>query len=31
VVLAIEIVPDGSQRTDHTIKHAEYADAGIPH
>jgi Uma2 family endonuclease len=30
-VLAIEIVADGSQRTDHTIKHGEYADAGIPH
>jgi Uma2 family endonuclease len=31
VVLAIEIVSDGSHRTDHTIKHGEYADAGIPH
>jgi Uma2 family endonuclease len=31
VVLAIEIVSDGSQRTDHMIKHGEYADAGIPH
>jgi Uma2 family endonuclease len=31
VVLAVEIVSDGSQRTDHLIKHAEYADAGIPH
>jgi Uma2 family endonuclease len=29
VVLAVEVVPDGSQRTDHTIKHGEYADAGI--
>ena len=31
VVLAVEIVSDGSQRTDRTIKHGEYADAGIPH
>ena len=31
VVLAVEIVSDGSQRTDHTIKHGEYADAGVPH
>jgi Uma2 family endonuclease len=31
VVLAVEIVSDGSQRTDRTIKHDEYADAGIPH
>jgi Uma2 family endonuclease len=31
VVLAVEIVSVGSERTDHTIKHGEYADAGIPH
>jgi Uma2 family endonuclease len=31
VVLAVEIVSDGSQRTDRTIKHDEYADAGVPH
>jgi Uma2 family endonuclease len=31
VVLAVEIVSLGSERTDHTIKRAEYADAGIPH
>jgi Uma2 family endonuclease len=31
VELAVEIVSDGSQRTDHTIKHDEYADAGVPH
>lgn len=31
VVLAIEIVSVGSERTDHTIKYGEYADAGIPH
>jgi Uma2 family endonuclease len=29
--LAVEIVSGGSQRTDRTIKHGEYADAGIPH
>jgi len=31
VMLAVEIVSDGSQRTDRMIKHDEYADAGIPH
>ena len=31
VVLAVEIVSPGSERTDHTVKHLEYADAGIPH
>ncbi|MHA6628893.1 Uma2 family endonuclease [Pseudonocardia sichuanensis] len=31
VVLAVEILSDGSRRTDRTIKHDEYADAGIPH
>ena len=31
VVLAVEIISDGSVRTDRTIKHGEYADAGIPH
>lgn len=31
VVLAVEIISDGSERTDRTIKHSEYADAGIPH
>jgi Uma2 family endonuclease len=30
-VLAVEIVSRGSQRTDHLIKHSEYADAGIAH
>jgi Uma2 family endonuclease len=31
VVLAVEILSVGSQRTDRTIKHDEYADAGIAH
>ena len=31
VVLAVEVVSAGSERTDRTIKHSEYADAGIPH
>jgi Uma2 family endonuclease len=31
VVLAVEIVSVGSRRKDHVVKHAEYADAGIPH
>jgi Uma2 family endonuclease len=31
VVLAIEVISDGSRRTDRSIKHDEYADAGIPH
>jgi Uma2 family endonuclease len=31
VVLAVEIVSDGSYRTDRVVKHGEYADAGIPH
>jgi Uma2 family endonuclease len=31
VVLAMEVVSAGSERTDRTIKHSEYADAGIPH
>ena len=31
VVLAVEIVSPGSERTDHTVKPLEYADAGIPH
>ena len=31
VVLAVEIVSEGSRRTDHAVKHAEYGDAGIPH
>jgi len=30
VVLVVEIVSPGSHRTDHVIKHGEYADAGIP-
>ncbi|WP_370944874.1 Uma2 family endonuclease [Amycolatopsis sp. cg5] len=30
VVVVIEIVSPGSQRTDHVTKHGEYADAGIP-
>ena len=30
-VLAVEVVSPGSERTDHTVKHLEYADAGIPH
>jgi Uma2 family endonuclease len=31
VVLAVEVVSAGPERTDRTIKHSEYADAGIPH
>jgi Uma2 family endonuclease len=31
VVLAVQIVSPGSERTDHTVEHLEYADAGIPH
>jgi Uma2 family endonuclease len=31
VGLAVEISSDGTRRTDRTIKHNEYADAGIPH
>jgi len=31
LILAVEIVSPGSERTDHTIKHLEYADAGITH
>jgi Uma2 family endonuclease len=31
VVFVVEIVSDGSRRTDRSIKHGEYADAGIPH
>lgn len=31
VVLAVEIVSPGSNRTDRIIKRREYADAGIPH
>jgi Uma2 family endonuclease len=31
VVVVVEIVPPGSKRTDYEVKHAEYADAGIPH
>lgn len=31
VLVVIEIVSPGSQRTDHVIKRGEYADAGIPH
>lgn len=31
VLLVIEIVSPGSRRTDHMIKRAEYADAGIAH
>ena len=31
VVLAVEIISNGSERTDRSIKHDEYADAGIPH
>lgn len=30
-VLVVEIVSAGSRRTDHVIKRAEYADAGIGH
>jgi Uma2 family endonuclease len=30
VLVIIEIVSPGSQRTDHVIKRGEYADAGIP-
>jgi Uma2 family endonuclease len=31
VLLAVEVVSPGSRRTDHVMKRAEYADAGIPH
>lgn len=31
VLVILEIVLPGSYRTDHVIKHGEYADAGIPH
>lgn len=31
VVLAVEVVSLGSERTDRVIKRGEYADAGIPH
>lgn len=31
IVLAIEIISLSSRRMDTVIKHAEYADAGIPH
>ena len=31
VLVVVEIVSPGSHRTDHVIKHGEYADAGIPH
>jgi Uma2 family endonuclease len=31
VLLAVEIISPSSRRTDARIKHAEYADAGIPH
>lgn len=31
VLVVVEIVSPGSHRTDHVIKHGEYADASIPH
>jgi Uma2 family endonuclease len=31
VLLAVEVVSPGSRRTDHHVKRAEYADAGITH
>jgi Uma2 family endonuclease len=31
VVVVVEVVTPGSKRTDYQVKHAEYADAGIPH
>ena len=31
VVLAVEVVSAGSERTDHVVQRDEYADAGIPH
>ena len=31
VVVAVEVISPGSQRTDRKIKRAEYAEAGIPH
>lgn len=31
VRLVVEILSPGSRRTDFVVKHAEYADAGIPH
>lgn len=30
-VIVVEVVSPGSVRTDHMVKRAEYADAGIPH
>jgi Uma2 family endonuclease len=30
VLVVIEVVSPGSKRTDHVIKRAEYADAGVP-
>lgn len=31
VLIVVEVVSPGSVRTDHMVKRAEYADAGIPH
>ena len=31
VVVIVEVVSPGSQRTDNVAKRSEYADAGIPH
>jgi Uma2 family endonuclease len=31
IVLAVEILSDGTRRVDRVLKFAEYADAGIPH
>jgi Uma2 family endonuclease len=31
VLVVVGIVSPGSHRTDHVIKHGEYAEAGIPH
>ena len=31
VVVAVEVLSPGSRRIDRVVKHAEYADAGIPH
>lgn len=31
LIIAVELVSLGSERTDHVIKRGEYADAGVPH
>ncbi len=31
MILGVEVISPGSRRRDHTVKRAEYADAGIPY